>query len=84
MSLCVRFMTNTDARGIWLLCCAVGTIVHSSNRIELRRLELSFICSVLLGNEEVVKITDGRLKMGNSMAFSELLDDLEFGGGVAF
>lgn len=84
MSLCVWFMTYTDARGIRLLCCTVGTIVHSSNRTELRRLELSFICSVLLGNEEIVKITDGLLKMGNSMAFSELLDDLEFGGGVAF
>lgn len=67
-----------------MLCYTVGTIVHSSNRNELRRVELSFICSVLLENEEVVKITDGQLKMGNSMAFSELLDDLEFGGGVAF
>lgn len=84
MSLCVWFVTYTAARGIRLLCCTVGTIVHSGNRTELRRLELSFICSVLLGNEEVVKMTDGQLKMGNSTAFSELLDDLEFGGGVAF
>lgn len=67
-----------------MLCYTVGTIVPSSNRNELRRDELSFICSVLLENEEGVEITDGQLKMGNSMAFSELLDDLEFGRGVAF
>lgn len=35
-------------------------------------------------NEEVVKITYGQLKMGNSTAFLELLDDLKFGGGMAF
>lgn len=57
--------------------------MHSSIASELEK-EFGFICSVLIGNEEVIKITYAPLRMGNSATFLELLDDLKFEGGVPF